>query len=467
MAKRAERHAPFELSDSSGDVAAGASPRVVTRGRRVLPGALLGIATLLTVFAIFAVWANRQLMNPSNWSKTSTALLQRQPVRAAASGYLVDQLYKNVDVPAELRAGLPSQLKALSGPLAGGLRNVAERGTERVLESAKVQSAWGSANRAADESLVAVVNGGTKQARIQGGTVSLDLHSIVAELGQRLGVSASVAGRLPPSVGNLKVITADQLGTVRTLAKALHALALTLTILALVLFTLSVAVARGNRRRWLMRVGACLVLDGLLVLAARAIAQTQLVPAITSDASLQEAVVASYSVATSLLVEVATAVILVGIPIVLAAWFAGPAGPAVAGRRLLAPYLRKQPSLAYWAAAVFLALIFIWDPIPATRNPIEMLIFVAMAFGGAYVLRNQIAAEFPDAEHISVRSAVDTHARAPGTRQAARRRRPAKPTTAASVPVAGELERLSDLRDRGALTADEYEAAKRELLTVG
>ena len=58
---------------------------------------ILALATLLAVFAIFAVWANRQLMNPTNWAKTSTALLQSRRSHRA-SGYLVDQLYANVDV---------------------------------------------------------------------------------------------------------------------------------------------------------------------------------------------------------------------------------------------------------------------------------------------------------------------------------------------------------------------------------
>jgi len=73
-----------------------------------------------------------------------------------------------------------------------------------------------------------------------------------------------------------------------------------------------------------------------------------------------------------------------------------PARRAVSARRFLAPHFRERPGLAYWITAGLLALVFLWGPIPATRNPLEMLLFTILAFVGAHVLRDQIAEEFPD-----------------------------------------------------------------------
>src|SRR3977135_873772 len=136
-----------------------------SRARRIWVRVILGGATLLAVFAIFAVWANRQLMNPTNWSKTSTALLQKPTIRSALSGYLVDQLYANINVPAQLKSGLPQQLQPLAGPIAGGLHSVVEQGSERALESPRVQNLWANANRAADQTLVAIVKGNGQRAQ--------------------------------------------------------------------------------------------------------------------------------------------------------------------------------------------------------------------------------------------------------------------------------------------------------------
>jgi hypothetical protein len=363
---------------------------------RIWVRVILGLATVLAILSILSIWANRQLMNPTNWSKTSTALLRKETVRSAVSGYLIDQLYANVDVQERLKSGLPPQLAPLAGPLSGALHNLAEQGAERALELPRVQDAWRTANYAADQALVTIVKGGGSRVQINGGTVSLNLHQIVADIALQLGLPASVADKLPPSVASLKIVTSSQLGLVRSLAKTLHALALWLTIVTFLLYALAMFLARGYRRSTLMWVGSSLVFAGVFVLLARKIGQGQLVSAITSDASIEPAANDAYSVATSLLVQVSSASIIIGIPVIFAALLAGPARWAVSARRFLAPRFREHPGLAYWIVAGLLALFFLWGPIPATRNPLEMLIFTILAFVGAYVLRGQIAEEFPE-----------------------------------------------------------------------
>jgi len=440
-----------------GDGASEASAAPSGGAHRIWVRLILALATVLAVFAIFAIWANRQMMNPSNWSKTSTSLLQKPTIRTAMAGYLVDQLYANINVQAQLRSGLPTRLEPLAGPLSGALHGVAEQAAERVLAAPKVQSAWQKANYAADQALVKIVNGGGSRVQINGGTVSLNLRQIVTDLSQTLGLPEGLADKLPASVATLKIVTSSQLGLARNLAKALHALALVLTILVFLLYLLAVALANGHRRRTLMWVGWSLVLAGLVVLVGRKVGQGQLVSAITSDASIEPAARDAYSVATSLLVQVASASIIIGVPVILSAMLAGPARWAVATRRFLAPHLRERPALAYWATAALLALVFIWGPIPATRNPVEMLIFTILAFVGAHVLRDQIAREFPDAEPVSLRAAVGekfAHARAATSRSP-------EPTS-----TAAELERLVALHDRAAITDEEYAAAKRDLLAA-
>jgi hypothetical protein len=436
----------------------------VRRPHRIWVRVILAVATLLAVLAIFAIWANRQLLNPTNWSNTSTALLKKATIRSAVSGYLVDQVYANINVSNQIKSGLPAELQPLAGPISGALHGVAEQGAERALEIPQVQAVWRRANHVADQTLVTIVNGGGSRVKIQGGTVSLNLRQIVADLSERLGLPSDLAAKLPASVGNVKVITSRQLGLVRNLAKAIHALALLLTIVTVALYALALYLARGYRRRVLMWVGLSLVLAGVIVLIARKIAQGQIVPSITTDASIEPAANDAYSVATSLLVQVAGAAIIIGIPVILAAWFAGPARWAVAGRRFSAPYLRKRPNLAYWITAGLLALVFIWGPIPSTRNPITMLLYAILAFVGAYVLRNQIAEEFPDVPAVSARVAWSEYAHAVGEKMSRMRAATAPSRDTAPPSKATEIERLLALREKGAITDEEYTAAKRELL---
>ena len=44
-----------------------------------------------------------------------------------------------------------------------------------------------------------------------------------------------------------------------------------------------------------------------------------------------------------------------------------------------------------------MVLIFIWNPIPATGKPAGIIVFLALALLGTYVLRRQTAEEFPEA----------------------------------------------------------------------
>ena len=85
-------------------------PSAPTRRRVWLVRVLIWVTTVLAVLAILAVWANRQLLNPNNWSNTSAKLLENAAVRDATSNYLVNQLYANVDVAGELKGRLPAQL---------------------------------------------------------------------------------------------------------------------------------------------------------------------------------------------------------------------------------------------------------------------------------------------------------------------------------------------------------------------
>src|SRR3979411_1962138 len=100
------------------------SPR---RRRRFLVGALLSAAVLIGLFAMFALWANRQALNTDNWTDTSTKLLADEDVQNAVGAYLVTQLFSEVDVAQKLRDVLPPQAAPLAGPFAGGLQQLAGR----------------------------------------------------------------------------------------------------------------------------------------------------------------------------------------------------------------------------------------------------------------------------------------------------------------------------------------------------
>jgi hypothetical protein len=366
------------------------------RGRRIATNVLLGITTVLTIVAIVAIWANRQLLNADNWASTSTSLLQSPAIRSATANYLVDQLYANVDVPATIDSALPPRLAPLAAPLAGALRNAAVQGTELALSRPVVQDAWRVANRAADQQLIAIVNGRKGSVSYNNGKVSLDLRMILNQVASRLGISADLGSKLPPAAANLVILQSDQIKLVQNLGQALSGLAITLYILVPLLYVLTMFVApAGRRRRTLMSIGFSGIVAGLVVILFRSVIVTQVPASLVQDASVRPAAGEVVSIATTLLTQIAGAVIFIAVVVVACAWFAGPSRFAVPARRWLAPHVRAHPVGMYGVVAAIVLLVFIWQPIPATGKPIGMLVFAVLAAVGTEVLRRQIDREFP------------------------------------------------------------------------
>jgi hypothetical protein len=356
---------------------------------------LVVLTSVLAVVAILSVWANRLLFNPDNWSSTSTQLLANPDIRSATSNYVVDQLYANVNVAGAIRSGLPPQFQALAGPVSGALRNAAVQGVNLALQRPRVQSLWANANRAADQAFIAIVNGGTKHVGVNNGTVTLNLGGIVEDVAARLGLPANLSSHLPPNVAQLTILQSNHLKTLQDVGNLIRHLALWLTILVPVLYGLAIVLARGYHRRMLMTVGIAITISGLAGLAARAMLESGITNNLVHDASLRPAVRATIAIGTAQIRDIATGFIVVGLASILAAWFAGPARYATAGRRAIAPYLREHPGYCFAVAAGLMVLVFIWQPFPATGTPVGIVVFLALAMAGTELLRRQTDREFP------------------------------------------------------------------------
>jgi hypothetical protein len=359
--------------------------------------ALIVLATLVAIVATFAVWANRQLLDPGNWTATSTRLLQNAEIRNTTANFAVDQLYAHVDIPKLIESALPERLQPLAGPAAGALHTGAVQAAKLALADPRVQSLWAQANRRAAQALVTVVEGGKGPVNVQRGVVTLDLASVVDAIGRQLGLPAGIGANLPPSVAQLRILKSSQIGLVQDIGRGLRSLALALSIAVPVLFLLAIGLARGRRRRAVMNVGYGLAAAGLLVLLARAVVQSRVPASLVADASIRPAAAAAASIATSMLAEIAGELVLVGALVIIAAWLAGPAAGAVWFRHALAPYLRDHPGPVCAFIVAVIALALIWRPIETLGTPVGALAFAGLALLWAALMRQQAVTEFPAA----------------------------------------------------------------------
>jgi hypothetical protein len=365
---------------------------------RWLVRSLIGVATVLGIVAIFAVWANRQLLDTGYWTRTNTKLIESPPIREAVSGYLTEQLYANVDVAGELKKGLPTELQPLAAPAAGALRDVVQKGINLLLERPQVQELWRKANQVTHAEFVRLIENRGRIVKLPGGgAVVLDLRPMLGEVAEKVGASPTIVNKIPPKVAQLRIVSSSQLKTMQNAVNLLRSLALVLPLLVFALFALSVYLARGRRRQTLIAVGAAFIGAGLVVVVARGIIGEKVVNSLATTEAVRPAAQAAWSIGTSVLADVAWSTVFIGVPVILAGLLAGPTRTAVRLRQLMAPYLRDRPDITFGVLGLLLLLLFVWAPIVATKTLTGIVIIIVLAVFGTEALRRQTAQEFPDA----------------------------------------------------------------------
>lgn len=413
--------------------------------RRVVSAALIVGGALVAVLAILSIWVSRQALETDEWTETSSELLHDQAVRTVVADHLVDELYANVDVAGELSAVLPPRLQPLAGPAAGALRRGAEDVAERALDGPRVQAIWEQANRRAHAALVDVIEGDDDGVVATGrGTVTLDLTALLDTIAGRTGIGERVVARLPASAATVEILRSDQLSTIQSIGNALKPLALASTVLALACFAGAIALVPGRRRAAVRASGWALVLAGVAALVVRKLGGAAVVDELATTASVRPAVESAWRIGTSLLVGVAVAAIAYGLVVVAGAWIAGPSRIAVQARRRVGPYAGNALG-AYGALAAVLLLVLLWGPTEGTRRLLPALLLLVLVVVGFEVLRRQVRDEW-----------------------AAGGGEPTGPGADGGTPgddALAQLERLAALHRTGELDDQEFDAAKRRILT--
>ena len=120
------------------DVAAADTTTADTRSRTGpswLPGALIGLATVLVVVSVFSSWVKAQALDTDEWVTLADEMLEQPEVQQALATYLVDVIYAELDVASEVDAAMPDDLKGLAPLVAASLRGPATEGVERLIAS--------------------------------------------------------------------------------------------------------------------------------------------------------------------------------------------------------------------------------------------------------------------------------------------------------------------------------------------
>jgi hypothetical protein len=454
------------------------------------------LAGILTFLAILSTWVDRQVFDTQEWGDTSLKLLQNPEIQQQVATYAVDELYANVDVQGELEKGLDdinsSLGDTLAGPLAGAARQGADTLALRALENDQVQSAWKSANIAAHQTLIDVIEDKGQFTSTSGGKVELKLKPLIIEIADQVGLGDQARDRIPDSVGNIEIVESSELEQIQTIAKLIRGLALVSALLALAMIALAVFLSPGYRWLTLLWLAAALVLSALLVLVLRSVAGNVLVPEL-ADPDIQPAAHAAWDIATELLKSVAWTVIWFAAALLVVSWVIAPTKASGKVREFLAVPFGQYPAVTFGLLGL-VAFVFLIMGAGDGREFLIRLAVILMAGAGFWFFRRQIMLEYPDADFAGLREFGDRTRKRVGEAWADRPKNISMPkigskgdgqesSEAPSAPKAepetavlpveppsgggsrlDQLEQLGRLKDAGVLDEEEFAAEKKRIL---
>ena len=427
------------------------------RGRRIAVALILLLASVLLLGTAADVWVKRQVLSTPKWVAASDKILANPKVQDALATYIVDEIYSNVDVQKELAEKLPEGWKGIAGPIAAGIRTPATSAVDKILSSDQVAKIWHTVNEKAHQTLVNVLEDKTKIGSTKDGKVTLDVGEIVRIVGTDLGLPSSVMAKVPSNVGQITIFESSSLATIQKAVKVLNILGPVLFVVIVALYSLAVWLARGRRRLTLRNVGWSIIVVGILLITIRRVTGNY-VESIISNAQYSVAGKIIFGILSELLFDTAWVLISWGAIIVAGMLIIGPSRIAVWARRTVAPLFNAEPIIFWVSAAVLYLLVLFFVPSPALRLWWSVIIIGIVVALGLEFLRRRSIVEFPEA-HLDIE--LDGVKESVSKSWSNVKSRFAHNSSGDHVE---QLQKLSELHSSGALSDEEFAAAKAKLL---
>jgi hypothetical protein len=274
--------------------------------------AALVLAVLAGVVAIFAIWANQQLLDTGSWASVSGRLLENQTVRHRVASFLGETLVEETE--SQLEAAGETEVAELVLP---SLRRNDTQLAERVMRTPRFARIWEAANRSAHHALLRVLDeegGGTERG------VAIELTPALRRvadllgregLAEELGVG-SLGDLVEPGAARIEILEAQELEQAQDVVRVVRHLVLPAVLAALFLYAVALILGRGRLARTFLGVGIALCATGALALLARAIAGHAVVDGLLSHDADRNAADAAWNVATSIISDISIGVIIAG-----------------------------------------------------------------------------------------------------------------------------------------------------------
>lgn len=226
------------------------------------------LAVLLVVPASLSIWMHRSVFDTETYVRTVEPLASDPAIVEAISDALTSQVMDLIDIDQRIEEVLTDDLKVLSMPLSGAVRDRLRQLLLKLLQSENFRQLWSAANRTAHRTLLELLRDDRDLVEVTIDVVVIAARAIrelgerfpsigrrlplselefnvpPADLRHRIGESLDI--EIPETFGRLTLVKSDELGRLRSRISLLDRI---LTHVALALFcSLGFAIALSRNR---------------------------------------------------------------------------------------------------------------------------------------------------------------------------------------------------------------------------
>lgn len=270
-------------------------------GKVVAIGALIALGAFMAFAAALALWTERQLLDTTRWSESSSRLLDDPSIRSVISHEVTVRLRKQIEPLSDSDPRIASAVAGLS-----------ESDIDTFLRGAQAHALWRQTNRQAHAQLVSELENDPRQ-----NGVVLDLEPLLASAARSLGLGALVgAGQFQGS--QIVLARPGELASARRAVGVLRRAGAWLAAAAAALYLLALALARRRRAAVLAACGLSLLAVGGGLVLLRLVGGDAVVGKYVQNASYRSAVHSAWSIETRSLAEMALVLAITGAGLLVA-----------------------------------------------------------------------------------------------------------------------------------------------------
>jgi hypothetical protein len=300
------------------------------RFRRTV-AALVIAASLVTPFAIGAVWLRLSLLDQSRYVHTVAPLATNRAIVSAVALAVTDSLLAQVDEKA-----IEHELGTLGPILGAGVHRYVQQLVERLLLTSQFGQLWRAATVQSHKALVAALEGRQSNLIAPDGSVDVNLSSVVATARDTLAAAGlHVFDRVQPGLiqERFTIARPGALHHARRALSVLKTLSIALPALAITLFGLAFTISR-DRRRTLLHTGIGFLAAGLVGVVLVVAGRSYYLQSVVGPDVPHPAATALYDTVVRDLRHAYKVTSLAGIALVVVALLAGPSRAAIRLRTL-------------------------------------------------------------------------------------------------------------------------------------